>query len=145
MNHTDDARALLRAAAAMPPGDRAALIKIDKLFADADPGKRKKIVDATASVVKPLCFKDRQALHITEVPGGYVVRTLIAEIGPDVRRATSSSGAVGATYQLGLSEFQTFAASVTGAHKDCIVNVQQDTTTNDERQFKTIQRYFGTW
>lgn len=141
--HGNDAGTLLRTAAQLPPEDLPAMMKIDKQFANADPAKRKKIVEA--AMVKPLCFKRRTALHITEVPGGYIVRPLIPDVARDVARATSSSGAIGTTYRFGQADFQSFAASVAGAHEDCIVNVQQDTTTNDERQFKTIQRYFGTW
>jgi hypothetical protein len=122
---------VLDSASSLPTGDREKLLTVATTFAKADPAKRQKIVDATANIVKLPCFGGRPAFHITEVSNGYIVQPLI----PDVAGLGGS---------LGEGEFSNFAAAITGAHTTCVIRVLQDTQTNNERQFKNIQRYFWT-
>ena len=123
---------VLDSASSLPTGDREKFLTLATTFAKADPSNRQKIVEATANIVKLPCFGGRPAFHITEVPSGYLVQPLI----PDV---AGSGGGV-----LGEDAFSTFAAAVTGAYTTCTIRVRQDTQTNNERQFKKIQRYFWT-
>ena len=123
---------VLDSASSLPAGDREKFLTVATTFAKADPANRQKIVDATANIAKPPCFGGRPAFHITEMPSGYLVQPLL----PDV---AGFGGGV-----LSEDAFSSFASAVTGAHTTCTIRVRQDTQTNNERQFKKIQRYFWT-
>jgi hypothetical protein len=128
-------QALLDAFVKLPARDRGNLIKLNESFAKADPGKRQKIVDATANVVKPMCFNGQQAMVITEISGGYLV-----EPNPKVPQA-----GLGGVRTLTQSEFTAFGSTLNAAHTDCLIRVQQLSKTNSEYQLKTIQQYFVTF
>jgi hypothetical protein len=140
----DQLRAFLSSIARLPPGDRKKFVQLGVTFAKADSDKRQKIVDAAAVVVKPPCFNNQQALHITEVSGGYLVRPLIGAIIPDVRRARPSGASVGQTFSVSESAFSQFGSVVAATHPTCYIQVGRDSRTYDERQLLKIQRWFGT-
>ncbi|MBV8369612.1 MAG: hypothetical protein JO036_11895 [Candidatus Eremiobacteraeota bacterium] len=137
-----DVRSLLAELAKLSPKDQRAFAGLGGAFFKADPDTRTKII--AAANVKPLCFARQNAYHITEVPGGYVVRPLIPDVLPDVARAVPGHRGM-ESFRLGEAEFARLGEVTLAAHRKCTVNVQQATTTNNERQFKTIQYYFGTW
>ena len=141
----EQVRRFVAAMAKLPPADRKKFTALGVAFVKASPDKRKKIVDAAATVMKPMCFGERQALWVTEVAGGYVVRPIIGDVLSDVSRYLSAGAHVGAEYRLGEGEFGRFSAGITGAHPTCNIRVRQDTTTNSEAQFKTIQRWYVTF
>ncbi|HEV3088469.1 MAG TPA: hypothetical protein VGY57_11725 [Vicinamibacterales bacterium] len=136
-------RAFWTGLAKLTPEDQRTFLGLGDAFLKADPDTRSKIIAAAANV-KPLCFARHNAYEITEVSGGYVVRPLLREVLPDVARAVPGQRGM-QSIQLGEAEFARLGEATLAAHRDCTVNVKQATTTNNEQQYKTIQRYFGTW
>jgi hypothetical protein len=141
---SEQLRSFLNTISRLPAGDRKKFVQLSVTFANADPAKRQKIVDATAEIVKPPCFGRKAALHITEVSGGYLVRPLIEAVVPDVARALSSGASVGQTFHVSESAFSNFGSAVAAAHPTCYIQVDRDSQTYDERQLLKIQRWFGT-
>lgn len=136
-------RRLLSGLATLPRKEQGAFVDLGGAFLKADPDTRTKIIAAAANV-KPLCFAKRNAYHIVEIPGGYVVRPLIRDVRPDIDRALPGHrGAQQMT--LSEAEFSRLGDVTNAIHRNCTVNVTQESQTNNERQFKTIQHYFGTW
>lgn len=141
---TQQLRTLLETLSRLPPADQDKFRYLALTFANADQAKRQKIVAATAILVRPKCFDGHSAFKITEIPGGYLVDPLIPKVAPDVTRYLSTAQRAGRSYRLGQSAFMAFGAAVSTAHGACIIEVDQATTTNDERQLISIQRWFGT-
>jgi hypothetical protein len=137
-------RTLLETLSRLSPADQDRFRYLAQTFASADLAKRQKIVAATAILVRPKCFGGRSAFKITEIPGGYLVAPLIPQIAPDVSRYLSSAERAGGAFRLGQSAFMAFGATVSSAHGQCMIEVDQATTTYDERQLISIQRWFGT-
>jgi hypothetical protein len=126
-------------------GDQAKFNYLAKTFVDADPVKRQMIVATTARLVRPRCFNGRSAFKITEKPGmSYLVQPLIPQVAPDVARLLSGAQRAGNGYFLNQPAFMTFGSAVSSAHAACIIEIDQATETNDERQLISIQRWFGT-
>jgi hypothetical protein len=138
------ARTLLETLSHLPQADQDRFRYLALTFAKADRTKRQKIVAATAILVRPKCFNGHSAFKITEIPGGYLLDPLIPQIAPDVSRYLSSAYRGGGGYRLGQSAFMGFGEAVSRAHGACMIEVNQATTTYDERQLISIQRWFGT-
>ncbi|HEY0381827.1 MAG TPA: hypothetical protein VGC72_06485 [Candidatus Elarobacter sp.] len=141
----EQVRRFVAAIAKLPPPDRKKFTELGVAFVKASPDKRKKIVDAAATVMKPMCFSDQKALWISEVAGGYIVRPIIGDVLSDVARYLSPGAHLGAEYRLGEGDFERFSAAISGAHPTCFIKVRQDSSTNSEAQFKTIQRWYITF
>jgi hypothetical protein len=113
--------------------DPKAFAKLATAYANADRDTQTTILAKVAEATKPHCFGGRLVLDIIELPGGYQVSPLTADLVPEI--------GTGSRF-ISNREFDAFGSKLSRNHSQCYIDIRQHSQTNDESQYRTIEGYF---
>jgi hypothetical protein len=116
--------------------------ELRKLFASMTPKQQASLLDAARSIQRPPCFEGAPAFLAVEVEGGYLVSEPIHDIAGAFSGAVSGLTRTGDAYFIPESLLDRFGSALTSTFQACYIRAREATHTNDERQYKHLNRYF---